>query len=172
MKQALIVFAHGARDPRWAAPFERLREISQAALPETSVRLAFLELMSPRLPEALAGLVQEGCGKVSLVPVFFGQGGHVLRDLPLLVDELRARGSVSLPGFYARRVRRLLPMATLVLVTIAIVGHLVIAPIDQAGLGSDLVAVGAAALICGVRLLALWRGWTAPVPRESRLRQP
>jgi sirohydrochlorin cobaltochelatase len=33
--------------------------------------------------------VQDGCNKVSLVPVFLGQGGHVLRDLPLLVDELR-----------------------------------------------------------------------------------
>nr|WP_314624334.1 CbiX/SirB N-terminal domain-containing protein [uncultured Noviherbaspirillum sp.] len=89
MKHALILFAHGARDPRWAAPFERLRELAQAALPETVVSLAFLELMSPRLPEAVAGLVQDGCNKVSLVPVFLGQGGHVLRDLPLLVDELR-----------------------------------------------------------------------------------
>ena len=89
MKQALILFAHGARDPRWAAPFERLREIAQAALPATDVSLAFLELMSPRLPEAVASLVEKGCGKVSLVPVFLGQGGHVLRDLPLLVDELR-----------------------------------------------------------------------------------
>ena len=90
MKHALILFAHGARDPRWAAPFERLRELSQAALPDTAVSLAFLELMSPRLPEAVAQLVQNGCGKVSLVPVFLGQGGHVLRDLPLLVDELRS----------------------------------------------------------------------------------
>jgi sirohydrochlorin cobaltochelatase len=89
MKQALILFAHGARDPRWAEPFERLRAISQAALPDTDVSLAFLELMSPRLPEAVAGLVLGGCVKVSLVPVFLGQGGHVLRDLPLLVDELR-----------------------------------------------------------------------------------
>ena len=89
MKQALILFAHGARDPRWAAPFERLREIAQAALPGTEVSLAFLELMSPRLPEAVASLVQNGCVKVSLVPVFLGQGGHVLRDLPVLVDELR-----------------------------------------------------------------------------------
>jgi sirohydrochlorin cobaltochelatase len=89
MKQALILFAHGARDPRWAAPFERLRLIAQAALPATDVSLAFLELMSPRLPEAMARLVQNGCEKVSLVPVFLGQGGHVLRDLPLLVDELR-----------------------------------------------------------------------------------
>lgn len=90
MKQALILFAHGARDPRWAEPFERLRQIAQGALPGTEVTLAFLELMSPRLPEAVAGLVQAGCGKVSLVPVFLGQGGHVLRDLPLLVDELRS----------------------------------------------------------------------------------
>jgi sirohydrochlorin cobaltochelatase len=90
MKQALILFAHGARDPRWAEPFERLRGIAQATLPDTDVSLAFLELMSPRLPEAVAGLVQRGCAKVSLVPVFLGQGGHVLRDLPLLVDELRA----------------------------------------------------------------------------------
>jgi sirohydrochlorin cobaltochelatase len=85
----LILFAHGARDPRWAEPFERLRAIAQAALPDTDVSLAFLELMSPRLPEAVAGLVLGGCVKVSLVPVFLGQGGHVLRDLPLLVDELR-----------------------------------------------------------------------------------
>lgn len=90
MKQALILFAHGARDPRWALPFERLREIAQAALPTIDVSLAFLELMTPRLPEAVAGLVQDGCLNVSLVPVFLGQGGHVLRDLPLLVDELRA----------------------------------------------------------------------------------
>lgn len=90
MKQALILFAHGARDPRWAAPFERLRDIAQAALPDTEVSLAYLELMSPKLPEVVAGLVHDGCGKVSLVPVFLGQGGHVLRDLPLLVDELRA----------------------------------------------------------------------------------
>jgi sirohydrochlorin cobaltochelatase len=89
MKQALILFAHGARDPRWAEPFERLRAIAQAALPDTDVSLAFLELMSPRLPEAVAGLVQGGCVKVSLVPVFLGQGGHVLRDLPLMVEQLR-----------------------------------------------------------------------------------
>lgn len=90
MKQALILFAHGARDPRWAAPFERLRDIAQAALPDTEVVLAFLELMSPRLPETVAALAEKGVGKVSVVPVFLGQGGHVLRDLPLLIEELRS----------------------------------------------------------------------------------
>ena len=92
-QHALILFAHGARAASWAAPFERLRDITQARMPEVSVQLAFLELMTPRLPELisslLAGLPEGGVLDATVVPVFLGQGGHVLRDLPLLVDELR-----------------------------------------------------------------------------------
>ena len=87
---ALILFAHGARDPRWAAPFERLQQIAQAQLPDVAVRLAFLELMNPRLPETVAELIGAGCTQVTVVPVFLGQGGHVLRDLPLIVEQLHA----------------------------------------------------------------------------------
>jgi len=49
-KRALILFAHGARAASWAAPFERLRDQVRAQTPDTDVSLAFLELMSPRLP--------------------------------------------------------------------------------------------------------------------------
>ena len=87
--KALILFAHGARDPRWAAPFERLQQLASASLPQTSVRLAFLELMTPQLPDTVAALVAEGCNDMTIVPVFLGQGGHVLRDLPLLITDLR-----------------------------------------------------------------------------------
>ena len=88
-KQALVLFAHGARDPRWAIPFERLAERARQLRPDTHVSLAFLELMEPRLPERVAELVQNGVTQLSVVPVFLGQGGHVLRDLPPLLDELR-----------------------------------------------------------------------------------
>jgi sirohydrochlorin cobaltochelatase len=89
-KRALILFAHGARDARWAQPFERLQQLAQAQLPDAIVALAFLELMEPRLPAVAAQLAAQGCEEISLVPVFLGQGGHVLRDLPPLVEELRA----------------------------------------------------------------------------------
>jgi sirohydrochlorin cobaltochelatase len=89
--KAMILFAHGARAAGWAAPFERLRTLTQARLPEVDVSLAFLELMSPRLPERVGQLAAQGVDEIALVPVFLGQGGHVLRDLPLMVDELRAR---------------------------------------------------------------------------------
>lgn len=92
-RQALILFAHGARAASWAAPFERLRDLTQARLPDTRVALAFLELMTPRLPELVAELLAElpegDVLDATVVPVFLGQGGHVLRDLPLLLDELR-----------------------------------------------------------------------------------
>ena len=90
VKRALILFAHGARAASWAAPFERLRGIVAAREPEVDVSLAFLELMSPRLPERAAQLVAQGVTELTVVPVFLGQGGHVLRDLPLILDQLRA----------------------------------------------------------------------------------
>ncbi|WP_332854283.1 sirohydrochlorin chelatase [Duganella sp. S19_KUP01_CR8] len=88
-KQALILFAHGARAASWAAPFERLRDLTQARTPEVRVSLAFLELMTPRLPELVAELTADGITRITVVPVFLGQGGHVLRDLPLMVEQLR-----------------------------------------------------------------------------------
>jgi sirohydrochlorin cobaltochelatase len=89
-RPALILFAHGARAASWAAPFERLRDATAARLPGTPVSLAFLELMEPRLPAEAARLAASGVDSLSIVPVFLGQGGHLLRDLPLLVEELRA----------------------------------------------------------------------------------
>ncbi|KAF1043749.1 MAG: Sirohydrochlorin cobaltochelatase [Herbaspirillum frisingense] len=85
----LILFAHGARDPAWAAPFERLRALTQAAMPDTDVQLAFLELMQPDLPTLAARQVAHGVQRITVVPVFLGQGGHVRCDLPQLLAQLR-----------------------------------------------------------------------------------
>ena len=87
--RALILFAHGARDPGWAAPFERLQQLVQSQLPDSTVALAYLDLMTPRLPDQVNRLVEQGCSDVTVVPVFLGQGGHVLRDLPVIAEQLR-----------------------------------------------------------------------------------
>ncbi len=90
MSTGLILFAHGARDPRWAAPFEAVAAQVRLREPAAAVRLAFLEFMSPTLPEAGAELVAAGCRSVAVLPMFLGAGGHVRKDLPLLMDTLRA----------------------------------------------------------------------------------
>ena len=89
--RALILFAHGARDPGWAQPFERLAARVRAKAPGREVRLAFLELMSPDLVQAASELVAGGAKSISVVPIFLGQGGHIRRDLPSLIEELRSQ---------------------------------------------------------------------------------
>jgi sirohydrochlorin cobaltochelatase len=88
-RPGLILFAHGARDPLWARPFEAVAERVRAARPGTVVQLAFLEFMQPDLPAAGRALVDRGCSRVDIVPMFLGAGGHVRRDLPRLIGLLR-----------------------------------------------------------------------------------
>jgi sirohydrochlorin cobaltochelatase len=90
MNCGLILFAHGARDPRWAAPFEAVAQRGREARPDLPVRLAYLEFMSPSLPEAGAELAAAGCSRLTLVPMFLGAGGHVRKDLPALMAQLQA----------------------------------------------------------------------------------
>jgi sirohydrochlorin cobaltochelatase len=90
MKRGVILFAHGARDPRWAAPFQAVAARVREREPAVEVRLAFLELMTPDLPAAGAELAAAGCDAVTVLPLFLGAGGHVRQDLPMLVDGLRA----------------------------------------------------------------------------------
>ncbi len=92
MTQALILFGHGARDPRWAEPFERLRDKLAAHLPAPQqASLAFLELMTPSLADAVAQQIANGSTQITIIPVFFGQGGHIRKDLPALIETIRAK---------------------------------------------------------------------------------
>jgi sirohydrochlorin cobaltochelatase len=86
----LILFAHGARDPRWSEPFERVAALIRASRPAVAVSLAYLEFMAPDLDAAGADLVARGCTEVAILPLFLGAGGHVRKDLPARVEKLRA----------------------------------------------------------------------------------
>ncbi len=90
MTQGLVLLAHGARDPHWRKPFEDLADRVRSKRPGLEVRLAFLEIMEPDLRAAGRELVVAGCDALTVVPVFLGEGGHVRRDVPLLVAALRS----------------------------------------------------------------------------------
>ena len=89
MSSALILFAHGARDARWAEPFEAIAARVRQADPDRPVELAFLELMTPDLAGAAQRVAAAGATRIDVVPLFLGAGGHLRRDLPPLVDRLR-----------------------------------------------------------------------------------
>jgi sirohydrochlorin cobaltochelatase len=89
-KSGILLFAHGARDPAWAQPFEAaaasLRQRAEASGHE--VLLAFLEFMQPDIAQAGRELAGRGCTQITVVPLFLGAGGHVRKDLPRLMGEL------------------------------------------------------------------------------------
>ncbi len=86
---AIILFAHGARDPQWALPFEKIRALMQQQLPDTEIKLAFLELMQPGLADTVKNLAQKDFSRITLIPLFMAQGGHLKKDLPLMLDDIR-----------------------------------------------------------------------------------
>src|SRR5881628_3469356 len=86
---AVILFAHGAREPEWAQPFEAVRDRLRSS--GTPAEVAFLEIMSPSLEEAAAQLAGEGFKTVIIVPLFLAQGMHLKRDLPAMVAKIRKR---------------------------------------------------------------------------------
>ena len=57
---------------------------------DAHVALAFLEFMAPDLVAGGARLVAQGCEAVDVVPLFLGAGGHVRKDIPLLMARLQA----------------------------------------------------------------------------------
>ncbi len=94
MKEGLVLFAHGSRDPGWALPFERLRkELERRGL---EVRIAYLEIMRPALAEVLHELAARGVESIRVVPVFLGVGAHVKEDLPRLVAAAGAKVKVTI----------------------------------------------------------------------------
>lgn len=100
----VILLAHGARDPAWALPFEKVAQRLRARDDKLNVRLAYIEHTQPDFATALAGLAAMGCRTVDVLPLFLGSGGHVRRDVPALVQagqqahpaiELRLHGAAG-----------------------------------------------------------------------------
>ena len=90
--QGLILFAHGARDPRWAAPLRQVAARIRAQRPGLALGLAFLEHDQndqPDLATAAAELARLGCTRIDVLPAFVGVGSHLRQELPRLVEALR-----------------------------------------------------------------------------------
>ena len=88
---AVVLLAHGARDPRWGEPFLRIAEEVRRDAPDLKVELAYLEHLPPSLEEAARGLAKSGVRTIRVVPLFFGRGGHLREDVPRLVATIASQ---------------------------------------------------------------------------------
>jgi sirohydrochlorin ferrochelatase len=76
---ALVVVAHGSRDPRALSTVRALLERVRERRPGLPVHLGHIELNAPLLPDTLAGL---GGREAVLVPLLLSRGYHIKRDIP------------------------------------------------------------------------------------------
>lgn len=89
-ERALVLFAHGSRDPLWHRPIQAVAQAIAARSPSTRVACAYLELSQPDLVQVAAELAAQGVRHITVVPMFLGIGKHAREDLPVLVAQLQA----------------------------------------------------------------------------------
>jgi sirohydrochlorin cobaltochelatase len=90
MTTAIILFAHGSRDPLWRLPIEAVATEIRRRDAQVQVCCAYLELCLPSLPQAAADFIASGVTHIRVFPLFLGVGKHAREDLPVIMEEIRA----------------------------------------------------------------------------------
>ncbi|MFB9466882.1 sirohydrochlorin chelatase [Streptomyces cinereospinus] len=91
---ALVLVAHGSRDPRTLATVHGLLDRIRELRPGLRVHLGHIELNAPLLPDTLAAL---GDDTAILVPLLLSRGYHVKQDIPEMAAAARARTRIAAP---------------------------------------------------------------------------
>ncbi len=113
---------HGVTDDEFRPDVEGLRALAVVAVVLFHLRLGAFQ----------GGFVG--------VDVFFVLSGFLITRL--LLRELASTGTLSLPRFWARRARRLLPASCLVLVATLLAATVALSPLAQRTLATDAIAAG------------------------------
>jgi len=87
---AILLLAHGSKDPKWKLPFAAILESARGQSTKT-IELAFLESMSPDFDAGIDLLVDAGAREVRVIPLFLAAGSHVRADLPRLIEQAMQR---------------------------------------------------------------------------------
>ena len=90
MSTAIVLVAHGSRDPGWAQGLQDVREAVVLAHPDVAVELAYLEFVQPTLEQVVRDCCDRGVTRLQVIPLFLGIGHHVRVDLPNRLDALRS----------------------------------------------------------------------------------
>ena len=90
-QRAVVLFAHGSRDPLWRQPIEAVAARMADSAPQVPVRCAYLELCAPDLNTVMHELLALGVQSMTVVPMFLGVGKHAREDLPQLMQALQAQ---------------------------------------------------------------------------------
>jgi sirohydrochlorin ferrochelatase len=151
---ALVAVAHGSRDPRSAATVATLAAQVRRQRPDLDVRVSFLDLSAPRLPDVLDAVAADGHRAAVVVPLLLGHAFHARVDVPGAVASAARR----LPGLDIATAPVLGGHAGL---SEGALRRLAAAagPLDDPGLGVVLAAIGSSHAPANVAVGDVVAGW-------------
>jgi sirohydrochlorin cobaltochelatase len=84
----IILLAHGSPDPLWKEPFESLYSQVSLTYGVANFSLAYMELTSPTLEDAIE-LLGDHVQTVAVLPLFLAVGRHLRQDVPAQIEALQ-----------------------------------------------------------------------------------
>lgn len=91
MKRAVVLAGHGSKLEHSGEALNRVCESLRKKEPGTFFQVAFLEINSPSIPEAVDLCLTQGADEVIIVPYFVQSGKHVKEHIPQIVLGIQAR---------------------------------------------------------------------------------
>lgn len=82
MKEGVILLGHGSRREEANDEIREMARMVQEADPEGLYEVAFLSFGEPNIADATEALIEKGCEKIILMPMFLVTGNHIKRDIP------------------------------------------------------------------------------------------
>lgn len=162
---ALLVIAHGSRDPRHAATVHALTRRTRALRPGMRVETAFLDFNTPSVGQVLSSLYLSGVREVVALPLLLTRAFHAKSDIPAALAEATTR----LPGLSVRVADVLGPSPLLVSALERRLTEAGLAPADRATTAVVLASAGSTdpeAIAVIAEIAREWRhtGWCAVRP--------
>lgn len=91
VKTGIVLVAHGSRKRSANQELLRIAELLAVDFEDSIVQPAYLELAEPDIPTGIGMCIEQGAGRVIVVPYFLLPGSHVREDIPQFVAEASAR---------------------------------------------------------------------------------
>ncbi len=88
---ALVILAHGSRDPRSAATVHSLVKCLRDMRDDLRIEASFLDHCPPTPYQVIGKLAAEGVEEVVILPLLLSTAFHARVDVPAVVDEARSR---------------------------------------------------------------------------------
>lgn len=85
---ALIILAHGSRREESNLEIKELaKKIKELADSHYDlIEYAYLEVVSPALPDTIDNCINKGTSEITVFPYFLNSGNHVKRDIPEMIN--------------------------------------------------------------------------------------